>query len=161
MKTYVSLLFVALLAVSAAVWAGNSTTQTVTFEVQAINEISVSGDPAKLTINTATAGAEPDAVSDASTTYDLTTNATGKKITAVLNAAMPADVTLTINMVAPAGATSAGAVTLTNVAVDAVTDITEVTASNKTITYGMSALVTAGIVANDTRTVTLTIVDGS
>ena len=141
--------------------AGNTATQTVTFEVQAIDEISASGDPGDLTVSTATAGSEPDAVTDNTTTYAVTTNGSNKKITGEVDVAMPANTTLQVNLAAPTGGTSAGAVTLTATAADLVTAITETAESGMMITYSFSATVDAGIVASDTRTVTLTLTDGS
>lgn len=149
------------LGVSGPAMGSNTATQTVTYEVQAINEISVSGNPAALVINTATAGSQPNEVTDATTTYAITTNETNKKITGAIDTAMPTDVTLKINLAAPAGATSAGDVTLSNIAANLVTGITEVAESGKTITYKLSALVTAGVVLSATKTVTLTITDGA
>jgi len=146
--------------VSAGVFADNVATQSVTYEVSAINELEVSGNPGALTVSTATAGQAPNSVSDASTTYDITTNETGKKITAAVDTAMPAGVTLTVNLGAPTGATSAGAVTLGTVAANAVTGITTLNETDKTITYNLSAAVTAGVVASDSKTVTFTVTDG-
>lgn len=151
---------VALLALggAAAVFAGNTATQTVTFEVTAISEITVSGNPGPMTVNAAVAGAQPTQVTDASTTYNITINQTGK-ITGALNNDMPAGVTLAINMTTPgAPATSAGDKSLSTGAVDLVTGITPLIASTKTITYKLSALVTAGVIASSTRIVTLTVV---
>ncbi len=150
---------VAALASTVTAFASNTTTQTVTFEVQAINEISNSGNPGALVVSTATAGSQPDAVTDSSTTYAITTNGTAKKITAAIDTAMPTDVTLKVALGAPTGGTSAGQVTLGTVAVDAVTGITEVAESGLSISYELSALVTAGVVASGSKTVTYTIVD--
>ncbi len=149
---------VASLASASVAFAANSATQTVTFEVQAINELSNSGNPGALVVSTATAGSEPDVATDSSTTYAITTNGTSKKITASIDADMPAGVTLKVTLGAPAGA-NATQVTLGTVAVDAVTAITEVAESGKTISYELSALVTAGVVASDSTTVTYTVVD--
>ena len=132
-------------------------TQTVTFEVQAINEIATSGNPAALVVNAAIAGSEPTAVSDAITTYAITTNETLKKITGAIDTIMPAGTTLTVNLAAPTAATSLGAVPLTAVAADLVTGISTVAESGKTITYNFSANVTAGVLVSATKTVTLTI----
>jgi len=150
------------LFVAVSAYAANNDTQTVTFEVQAINEITVSGDPAALIINAATAGAEPDAVTDATTTYAITNNVLNKKITGDLDSAMPANVTLTIALVACDTAVSAGTVDLTDGnAHDLVTSIDLVAdAAGNTITYTLDATVAAGVLASDTRTVTLTIADG-
>jgi len=140
--------------------AATSATQTVTYAVSAINAITVSGNPAALTVNAATAGSAPTAVSDATTTYAITTNETGKKITGAINTAMPAGVTLTVNLTAPTGGTSAGATSLGTSASDLVTGITTLNESAKTITYNLSATSAAGVVGSASKTVTLTIVDG-
>jgi hypothetical protein len=132
--------------------------QIVSYEVTAIDEISVAGTPS-LTVNGATAGAEPGSAS-ASGTYSITTNGTGMKVTAEIDEAMPAGVVLTASRAAPAGATSAGAVTLSTTPQDAVTGVTQVSESGLDITYGLSATVTAGIVSGN-RTVTYTITTGS
>lgn len=144
-------------ATSGIALAANTATQTVTYEVSAINELSVSGNPGTLTVSTATAGSAPDAVSDATSTYAITTNETGRKITGAIDIAMPVGVTLTANLAAPTGGTSAGAVTLTALAADLVTGITELNESAKVITYDLSATSAAGVVPSATKTVTLTI----
>ncbi len=149
---------VAGLASASVAFASNTATQTVTFEVQAINELSTSGNPGALVVSTASAGSEPDVATDSSTTYAITTNGTSKKITASISAAMPTGVTLKVELGAPAGA-SASQVTLGTTAVDAVTGITQVAESGKSISYELSALVTAGVVASDSTTVTYTVVD--
>lgn len=146
---------------ASAVVGASSATQTVTYEVQAINEIAVSGNPAALVVSTATAGSEPDVVSDSTTTYAITTNGINKKITGAINTAMPANTTLEISLDAPTGATSAGYVALTAVAADLVTGISTLAESGKTIAYTFTAGVDAGVVASANKTVTLTIVDGS
>ena len=153
-------LLLAMVFVTGALFAGAAANQTVTYEVTAINEFSVSGDPAALTVNAATAGSQPDEVTNAATTYAITTNGTGKKITGILNTAMPTGVTLKVNLAAPTGGTSIGDVTLSAVAADLVTGIATLAESAKAITYKLSALVTAGVVASANKTVTLTIADG-
>ncbi|MCK4428013.1 MAG: hypothetical protein KAW16_05990 [candidate division Zixibacteria bacterium] len=149
------------LGISSLVMADNIATQTVTFQVDAINEIEVSGDPANLVINSATAGSEPDSVTDATTTWDITTNADtdAKKLTGAIDTNMPSNVTLKINLGAPTGASSEGQTALTNVAASLVTAIEMVAESGLSITYTLAATVAAGVVASDTRTVTLTLTD--
>jgi hypothetical protein len=142
-------------ALSSMALAANSDTITVNYEVQAINELAITDAAVTLTVSAATAGSQPNAVT-ASTTYDITTNET-KKITAVLDTAMPANTTLTLNAAAPTGGTSAGAVTLTNVAADVVTGISEVAEAGKSLTFGLSATVSAGVVAAASKTCTLTV----
>lgn len=123
--------------------------------------ISVSGNPASLIVTNAIAGAQPTAVS-ASTNYTITTPNQGNrtyKITAQLSGAMPAGLTLTATLAAPtAGGTSAGAVVLDATARDVVTAIPNKVTATQSITYQLSATVSAGVVASSTRTVTLTIV---
>lgn len=143
----------------ASAMASNVATQTVTFEIQAINEISVSGDPGNLVINSATAGSQPNSDSDNSTTYSITTNESDKKITGKIDSAMPANTTLQINLVAPTGGSSQGNVTLTTTDADLVTNISQVAQSGLTITYTFSATVSAGTLSSDSRTVTLTLTD--
>lgn len=145
-----------------AAWAADSDTQTVNFEVQEINEIDIAGGAVTLTVSTATAGSQPTAANAASS-YAITTNAgtDGKKITAALNTAMPANVTLQVSVAAPSGgSTSAGAVALTNSAVDVVTGIEAVAASAVAIDYTLSATVAAAPVSG-TKTVTYTLVDST
>jgi hypothetical protein len=161
MKTLRFALPAAALALAANAGHAAAQTQTVTFEVQAINQMSVSGNPAGLAVNAAVAGSAPTPATDASTTWAITTNQTGTKVTAALDLDMPAGVTLTANLAAPAGATSAGAVALSSTPADVVTGITKLNEAGKTITYTLSATAEAGVVASDTRTVTYTIVAGT
>ena len=69
-------------------------------------------------------------------------------------------VTLKVTLAAPSGGSSSQ-VTLGIVAADAVTGITKLNESAKTITYELSATSAAGVVASDSRTVTLTLVAGT
>lgn len=138
--------------------AGNTAEQTVTYQVDAINEISVSGDPDNLVVNSATAGSQPNDDTDNSTSWAITTNQTARKITGAINSNMPYDVTLEINLVAPtASGSSAGDVSLSTTAGDLVTSIETVAESGLTITYTLSATVTAGVVSQAQKTVTLTL----
>lgn len=149
------------LALTAAAGEASAQQQNVTFSIDPINQMSVSGNPGALTINAATAGSAPTSVSDASTTWGITTNQTGTKVTAAIDQAMPANVTLRVNLAAPTGATSAGAVALGTSGVDVVTGITKLSESGKVITYTLSATAAADVVANASRTVTYTVVAGS
>ena len=167
MKKKMALVFVLVMALatfgfSASAQAADSDTQTVTFEVTAINEISVSGDPASLTINAATAGSEPTPVTDSSTTYSITTNGSSKKITAGISAIMPTNTTLEVELASTAG-TSQGSVDISNATtgseVDVVTGLSSCTESAQTITYTFSATIAAGALTSDTRIVTFTIAD--
>jgi hypothetical protein len=138
-------------------WAGNTAQQTVTYQVDAINEISVSGDPGNLVVNSATAGSEPDEDTDNTTTWAITTNQTARKMTGAIDSNMPANVTLEINLTAPTGGSSAGDVSLSTSDADLVTSIETVAESGLTITYTLSATVAAGVVTQAQKTVTLTL----
>lgn len=163
-KTFAVLFVVAaLLCMAAAAYAADSATQTVTFEVEEINEITVSGNPGPLVVNAATAGGAPVAATDNTTTYSVTTNETGKKITAGIDEAMPTGTTLTVQL-ASSLATSAGAVDISNATagsvVDVVTALSTGTDSAQAISYTFSATAAAGVVSG-TKTVTFTIADAS
>jgi len=138
--------------------AANEATQSVSFEVQAINEISVSGNPEILTISAATPGSDPTPATDSSTTYAITTNGTGKVITARIDAAMPTGLTLTVNLEAPSVGDSADDVTLSTTAASVVTGIGPVAESSLTITYTLSATAEAEV-GSGSRTVTFTLTD--
>jgi hypothetical protein len=85
MKKLVAFSMVVLLVgVCGIAYSADNVNQTVTYEVQAVNEIDVSGNPGALIVSSATAGSEPTAASDATTSYSMTTNGSNKKITGVL-----------------------------------------------------------------------------
>ncbi|MGQ9604017.1 MAG: hypothetical protein ACUVUU_07360 [bacterium] len=159
MVRYMLPISVFLLLGAATVIASNVTTQTVTFQIDAINEISVSGNPGNLVINSATAGSQPNSATDNTTTYSITTNESGKKLTGKIDSAMPTNTTLEINLAAPTGGSSQGDVTLTTTDSDLVTSISQVAQSGLTITYTFSATVSAGTLSSTQRTVTLTLTD--
>lgn len=150
-----------LLALATASTAQAQTaTQTVTFAVSAINQIAFVGAPS-LTIVTAVAGSAPTSVTNALSTWAVTTNQTGAKITASIPLAMPAGLTLSANLAAPLTATSAGFQPLGVAAVDLVTTITKLNQGALTVTYKLDATAVAGVVASQTRVVTYTITGGT
>jgi hypothetical protein len=140
--------------------AANTAQQTVTFEVSAINEISASGNPGNLVVNTATAGSEPTDDVDNTTTWAVTTNGSNKKMTGAIGTDMPTNTTLEVNLTAPTGGSSSGDVPLTSTAADLVTGVSVIAQSGLSITYTLSATIAAGVVAQAQRTVTLTLTDG-
>jgi hypothetical protein len=142
--------------------AGDSATQVVTFSVQAVNEIAISGGAVTLTINSATAGSPPTDAVNSATSYAITTNQTNKKITAAVDSAMPTGVSLKVALAAPSGASSTGAISLGTLAADVVTGITGLNEAGKTITYTLSTTSAAGVQTTvATRNVTFTIADGT
>ena len=139
--------------------SAQTATQTVSYEVAAVDQISVSGSPS-LVVNAATAGNALTSAT-ASGTYAVTTNGADRKITASIDSNLPTGVTLTVTLGAPTGATSAGAVTLGTTAQDVVTGISTVNESGLAIDYGLSASITAGVVPAGNRTVTYTVTAGA
>ena len=158
---HVRLALIAIVLGYASAFAASSATQTVTFSVNAINEIALSGNPGAMAVSTSAAGSAPNTVSDNSTRYAITTNGDSRKITAALDNAMPVGVALTVNLAAPPGATSSGAVALGTTPVDAVTGITGLNGSANTVTYALSASAGAGTVASQSRTITFTVTAGA
>jgi hypothetical protein len=140
--------------------AANYDTITVNYEVQAINELNIDGASVTLTVNAATAGAQPNQVTTSST-YDITTNcaANAKKLTAEINSDMPSGVTLTLNVTAPTGGTSSGDVTISSTPANVVTAIDAVAEANINMTFKLDATVSAGVVASASKTLTLTLID--
>ena len=122
--------------------------------------LAVSGNPGLLRVSVATAGSEPLAVSNATTTYTVTTPNPNRphNITAQLNANMPIGITLSATLAAPPGATSVGPVALDVTPRDVVLGIPRRANSTHGITYTLAATVQAGVVPLSSRTVTLTIV---
>lgn len=148
-----------LVAAAAASASAQTATQTVTFQVDAINQVGVTGSPT-LAITAAVAGSAPTSVTSSGNTWAVTTNQSTAKITAAIGVAMPAGVTLSANLGAPAGATSAGLKALSTTAVDIVTGITKLNASGLTLSYQLDATAAAGVITSTTRVVTYTITGG-
>ena len=145
--------------VGGASLSAQTATQSVAFQVDAINQIALSGSPS-LVISTASAGSAPTQAS-ASASWAVTTNQTGAKITASINSAMPSGLTLQANLSAPSGGSSAGAQTLGTTAVDVVTGITKLAQSGIAVGYTLDATALAGVVSSTSRTVTYTITGGA
>ena len=140
--------------------ASAQVTQDVTIAVNAISQIAVTGGAQSLTISTATAGSGLNSASS-TVSWAVTTNQTNQKITASVNSALPAGVTLSVSLQAPtAGGMSTGPNALSTSAADVVTGISTVAEGGIPLTYTLSALPTAGVVASTTRTVTYTITAG-
>jgi len=135
-------------------------TQTVTFQVDAINQVAVSGTPS-LVINAAVAGGAPTSVTSTGSTWSVTTNQTGAKITASISSAMPTGLTLSAQLGAPTGATSAGLKSLGTTSVDLVSGISKLNATGLSLSYELDATAAAGVVTSSTRVVTFTITGGA
>ena len=160
MKVSRSVILSGLLVIAAAASAAAQTvTQTVTFQVDAVNQLGVAGSPT-LAVTAAVPGNPPTTATAAGNTWAVTTNQSTAKITASIGVAMPAGVTLSANLGAPAGAASAGLVALGTAAVDVVTGITKLNASGLSLSYQLDATSAAGVVTSTTRVVTYTITGG-
>ena len=137
-------------------FAQATATQTVNLTVNSIYKLAVSGNPGALTISDMVVGATTASVSDATSNYSMTTNVASSRMTAQIDAALPAGLTLTIGLVGGNG-TSAGTVDVSDgTAKDVVTAIARGAASAQTITYGFTADASAGAFTGS-RTVTLTL----
>jgi hypothetical protein len=121
--------------------------------------LTVTGSPAPFVIATATAGLQPASITNSVTSYFVKAkNAAGpQKISAHLNAPMPAGTTITLRMAPSSGATSLGPVVLDMTSRDIVVNIAKENGSTLPITYVFSATVAAGVIPLQTRTVTLTL----
>ena len=135
----------------------SSDNHSVTVQVLAINEVAISGGNITLTINSATAGSNPDDVVDNST-CDLawTTNQLSKKVTVATSNGAP---NFTLKVVAQnvVGGVAAAEVTLSTIAADFVTGVA-MTVGNCDLQYTASATAAQGP-GSDMHTVTYTITD--
>ena len=135
--------------------AASSGNHSATVQVNAINEMGISGGNITLTINSATAGSEPDAQSD-NTTCDLqwTTNEASKKITVATDNGTP-NFTLKILAENVSGGTATSEVTLSTTATDFVASIST-TVGSCDLKYTASATAAQGT-GSDAHTVTYTL----
>ncbi len=160
MKGVLSILPIAALLLGLVEEASAQTaTSTVTYEVTAINEISLSSSTVSLTVNAATAGSAPTAATVAQT-WAVTTNQTAAKVTGAINTNMPVGLTLSVTLANPTGATTAGKKALTSIAADLVTGITKLNASGLSLAWELAATSLAGVVASATKTATFSLVQG-
>ncbi len=123
-----------IIAMSTSALALGTVDQTVTVQVSTITSISVSGNVTGLTIAAAVAGSDPTQVTDAETTYSVTSNGANKKITGSLAVAMPANITLKVNL-ASASASTGGDKTLSAGDENLVTAMTAMKDSAQVVTY--------------------------
>jgi hypothetical protein len=155
-----SFVAIALLVAACPILAHAQTaTQTVTFSVSAINQVAFTGAPS-LTIITAVAGSAPTSVTNIVANWAVTTNQSTAKITGSIPTNMPAGLTLSVNLAAPAGAASTLFQPLSTTAIDLVTGVTKVAQGSLGVTYKLDATPAAGVVTSSTRVVTFTITGG-
>ena len=150
----------ALLAAGASGAAGQTATQVVRIQVNAVNQIGVAGAAEPLVINTATAGQGPASVTASGGSWAVTTNEANQKITASLDLPLPDGIALDVSLQPPAGALASGDVRLGTAASDVVTGISRQAVVALPITYRLTATPQAPTTIT-TRTVTFTIVAGT
>ena len=136
-----------------------TTTQSVSVQVDAINQIALTGVPSLL-INSAAPGSAPTSVTSVTNTWAVTTNQTGSTISASIATVMPGGLTLSAIMAAPAGGASTGLHAIGTTPVALVTGVTKVNASSLNVTYQLDATVAAGVITSATKMVTFTIAGG-
>ena len=151
----------AIALVASASTAQAQVTQTVTYAVNAINQIAFTGAPS-LTITTAVAGSAPTSVTNSASTWAITTNQATVKISASIASAMPTGLTLNASLAAPTlNGVSAGFLALGTTAVDLVTAIDKLAQSGMAVSYRLDATAAAGVVTSATKIVTYTISGGT
>ena len=146
------------LDISAA--GAQSATQVVSFRVNPISEIVMSGSPAPITVDAPRSGSQPTSATMGGTSYAITTNEGNQKISAALDRSMPNGVSLAVALGAPDGGASRGSVALGTRAADLVTQIPPGAARGLPIVYTLNATPAARQGASGTRIVTYTISAG-
>ena len=148
------------LAPTAFAQASATADQDVTIVVEAVEAISVTPSALTLTLNAPATVGDSLEVTDNSSSYAVTVNTTGNKITGELDAAYSNGIVLYATLAAPSSATSAGQKLLTATAQDLVTGVANVQEDNLTITYTAKAPASASANgAGELQTVTYTITD--
>ncbi|HMC56162.1 MAG TPA: hypothetical protein VKH19_13360 [Gemmatimonadaceae bacterium] len=137
---------------------GQSATQRVTFQVNALNRMAVSGSQTPMAITTVTAGMAPTPVIGSGGTYTLTTNERNQKIIAAIDESLPTGVRLEVALGPPVGAVSSGLVPLGTDEMDVVTGINATVTDALPITYRLSATESAYAPGAQSRSVTFTII---
>ena len=134
-------------------------TQTVHFSVVPASRASFTAAGGSIAVKTAKPGTAPTSASMSGTSYAITTNERNQKITASIDAPMPAGVSLAVALAAPAGAASAGSMKLGTAATDVVTGISAQSTTALPITYILRTASTSAA-ASGSRVVTYTITAG-
>ncbi|MEO7455759.1 MAG: hypothetical protein ABIY52_05810, partial [Gemmatimonadaceae bacterium] len=111
------------LVIGAGCLQAQTASQAVTFKVIPMNRVAIASASASFSPQRAATNSAPTNVARVGgSSYGITTNEVNQKITASLDAPLPAGTTLSVAMAAPAGAASKGAKTLgTAASLDVVT----------------------------------------
>lgn len=136
--------------------------QEVTIEVEPINAIEIPIGSVTLTIDSVDpATGLPQAETDASTSYNVTTNGDSMKITGALDTEYSSGLSLKVLLGVPtASGGSATQRTLGTTSQDLVNGISRVSDNGVAITYTAEASVEVAPNTNETRTVTYTLTEG-
>ncbi len=142
---------------ASAASAAQSASHTVTVQVNAISELTLTGGDMTLTLNTATAGGQPDSVVSAPCALAWTANQANARITVETSLASP---TFTLKVVAQGltGGAAAPEVTLSNTAADFITGAGNTTGACS-LRYTAYATAAQGT-GSDVHTVTYTLTAG-
>jgi hypothetical protein len=123
-----------------------------------VGTVTIGTAPGLLRVNGAVAGNEP-APATGTSTITVKASAANKpqKVLVQLSAAMPAGLSLSLDMTPPTGATAPGTVALDATARELMGNITNTINETQTLTYTFAATAAAGVVGAQSRTVTFTI----
>lgn len=157
-----SIIVLSMVIFSGQVVAADTATQGITFSIVEFRDITVSGNPGHMVLDTIVpnSGDYVPAV-DTSTTFNLTSNSpTPMKITGELEGeGMPQSTLLEVGLADINGATNMGTIELDIAPQTLLTGITHAVALDKTITYTLSGIFYADLQQNSTRTVVFTFTD--
>ncbi|MFH1453869.1 MAG: hypothetical protein ABIH00_07805 [Armatimonadota bacterium] len=157
-KLLIALVVIVFLA--GAAFAASTDTQTVYYEIDAINEIDLDVGSLTLTVDSvAQAGYQPASDVTDWMLYGITTNSTGKKITGSINANVPSNCQLEVLLEAPSNAVSTGLKNLYFQATNLVTSIETVAEGDVRYRFYWHANVEAGLPPDGSRVVTYTLTD--
>lgn len=131
--------------------ASTTATALVTFTINPIINITVSGNPGTMIVSGGTS------CHDTSTTYGVTCNMISHNITGMIDSVMPPGVTLSVEFQGPTSSTSTGSVDMTTTPQNLVDNICHCCESDLMIKYTLSADIHAVPIASASRIVTYTI----
>lgn len=149
-KAFSSLILVGLSCIMQGM-AATTATALVTFTVNPIINITISGNPGSLIVTGGTSS------TDTSTTYGVTSNLSSQTITGMIDSAMPPGVSLSVELQGPTSSTSIGAVDMTTTPQSLVDSISPCCQSDLMIKYKLTADIHAVPVPTTSRIVTFTI----
>ena len=130
-------------------------TQVIRMEIRPVNQLAVRGTT---TFTIPARQLQAATVVSSTATYAVTTNEENRRITVAIDESLPAGVSLSMRMVAPAGAQAAEDVMLSTVPQTAVNGISRLNASDLGIAFSLTTGKSAVVPVSITRTVRVTLV---